>query len=104
MPPKLKPDDLVEALLDGRVVEALAKALSPFIQKTIDECLSQRLADFSKALHDVKASNDRLQSQVGDLKRENVNLRRQVTSYESRLDALETYSQLDNLIVKGLPE
>jgi hypothetical protein len=33
MPPKVKPDDLVEALLDGRVVDALAKALEPHIKK-----------------------------------------------------------------------
>jgi len=29
MPPKVKPDDFVDALLDSRVVDALAKALSP---------------------------------------------------------------------------
>ena len=104
MPPKIKPDDLVEALLDGRVVEALAKALSPFINKTINECLAERLADITKSLVDVKQANDLLQNQVGLLKRENDGLRQQMTSQTSRIEALETYSRLDNPIVKGLPE
>ena len=39
---KLKSDDLVEVILDGKVVEALAKALSPFIKQIIDENVSGR--------------------------------------------------------------
>jgi len=40
MPPKVKPDDFVDALLDSCVVDALAKALSPLINKTIQDAIA----------------------------------------------------------------
>jgi hypothetical protein len=104
MPPKIKPDDIVDALLDSRVVEALAKALSPFIKKSIDEALDERLAALAKSVQEVKQANDRLQAQVGELRKANADLRQHVDSQSTRVDALEAYSRLDNLIIKGLPD
>ena len=104
MPPKIKPDDLVEALLDGRVVEALAKAVSPFMKKTIDKCLTERLEVVSKTIKDVQQNNNKLQGQVQVLEKTNTELRQQTTRLTERLEALESYSKLDNLIIKGLPE
>jgi hypothetical protein len=38
------------------------------------------------------------------LKKENATLRQLVTTHTDQINALETYSRLDNLIIKGLPE
>lgn len=90
MPPKLKPDDLIEALSDTRVAEALARALSPYITKSIDEYVSRKL--------------DNLESQLETLKRENVELRSRSSIQDKRIEELDSYSRADNLIVRGLPE
>ena len=104
MPPKLKTDDLIEAILDGKVVEALAKALSPFLKKIIDESLDDKLATLTKTVSDVQQSNAKLQAQMTMLKKENDDMRVQLTTQGGRLESIEAYSRLDNLIIKGLPE
>ena len=101
---KIKTDDIVEALLDARVVEALAKALSPFIKKSIDEGLESRLATLQNSVQDVKQANEKLQSLVNGLAKANTALQQQVAAQAARVNALETYSRIDNLIFKGLPD
>jgi len=54
MPPKIKPDDFVDVLLDTRVIEALAKALSPFIRLSIDEAVNKRFADQTSSASELK--------------------------------------------------
>jgi len=41
---------------------------------------------------------------VVDLRRENVNLQKQITNHSNKLEELESYSKCDNLIIRGLPE
>jgi hypothetical protein len=41
---------------------------------------------------------------VSELKKENVDMRIQLTTQGGRLESMEAYSRLDNLIIKGLPE
>jgi len=65
MPPKahktVNPDDLVEALLDSRVIEALAKALSPFIALSIDEALNKKIAGLVTFIGELKRNTLYLQ-------------------------------------------
>jgi len=83
-------DDLIESILDPRVVEAIAKALAPFVRKTVGDVLSTKL--------------EGLISDLPRLKDENTPLRARILDQDLRIDELEAYSRSDNLIVRGLPE
>src|ERR1043165_7122346 len=106
MPPKPKPttDELVEALLDTKVVEALAKALSPVITLAIGEVLGKRLEGMATTIHDMKGEISCLTKQCEELTKDNVSLRKTVGEQNIRVDELERYSRTDNIIIRGLPE
>src|ERR1043165_4653793 len=107
MPPKVSKiniDDLSEAILDSKIVESLAKALSPLLTTSIEECLCTRLSAFSKQLDDIKRNYSSLVVRADELTKENVSLRKQLKDHASRLDDMEAYSRADSLIIKGLPE
>lgn len=104
-------EELIEALLDARLVEALADALSPFIKRMIDDHVTSRFAELDKSIVDLKKSSDALKQESVVLKRnaealktDNVRLQKQLDENAARLENLETYSRVDNLIFKGLPE
>ena len=104
MPPKIKTDDIIDALLDSKVVDALANALSPLIKKIINESLDDRIAAISKSVTEAQETSAKLASRVTELTKENADMRLQLSSQGARLDSMETHSRLDNLIIKGLPE
>ena len=106
MPPKplLKPDDIIEALLDSRVVEALAKALSPFIALSIDEALGKKLDGLSAAVRNLTNENTRLSKHCESISAENLALKKEISDLGRRTDDLECYSRSENLIIRGLPE
>ena len=105
MPPKTtKSEDIIEALLDSRVVEALAKALSPFISLSIDESLGKKLEGLSASIRDLKGENTRLTKRCDESDLVNAQLRNQLAEQRQRLDDLDAYSRSDNLIIRGLPE
>lgn len=105
MPPKPKPaDEFIEALLDSRVVEALAKALMPCLQLTIDEAIGKKLEGLTAAVRELKSDNARQAKQYDILALDNVNLQKLVSEQSRRLNELETYSRRENLIIRGLPE
>src|ERR1043165_9915194 len=95
--PKLKVDDLVELLLDTRVVEALAKTLAPFISLTINEAINKKIADLQNSVRELK-------KETSQLKVRNTQLAADNTSLIERIASLESYSKADNLIIRGLPE
>jgi len=111
-------DELIEALLDAKLVEALAAALSPYITKLIDSHVSARFDALDKSLNELKAlgeatkkSNDtlkqeavRLRRSCEALKEENALLKKQLDEQAARVEDLDVYSRSDNLIIKGLPE
>src|ERR1043165_8104983 len=73
MPPKVSKiniDDLSEAILDSKIVESLAKALSPLITTSIEECLSTRLSAFFKQLDDIKRNYSSLVLLAAELTKE----------------------------------
>lgn len=106
MPPKPRPmtEEIAEALLDPKVAESLAKALSPFIALTIDEAVGRRMDQLAAAIKDVKADNVRLGRRLEEAAAETTRLQRTVMEQSERLEDLESYSRSDNLIIRGLPE
>ena len=55
--PLSRTEDWFEASLDSRVIEALAKALSPLMSLTIDEALGKRMEVLSTTIKELKAEN-----------------------------------------------
>ena len=49
--------DFLEALSEPRVLEALAKGLVPFINKTLDEYITTRLKGKASKIEGLKAVN-----------------------------------------------
>ena len=91
MPAKARSvDDFVEALSELPVLEALAKALAPFINKTLDKYITTRLNGMASEIEGLKAVN-------ADLKNE-------VLSRSQRIEDLQAYSMSENLIICGVPE
>ena len=69
-------DELIEALLDAKLVEALAAALSPYITKLIDSHVSARFDALDKSLNELKALGEATKKSNDTLKQEAVGLRR----------------------------
>lgn len=97
MPPKRTVEDIVEALLDTRLVEALGKALGATICKIVETRLDEKLESLLDTVTTLKADNARTMKAVADLSRENKALK-------TRMEELDAYSRSDNLIIHGLPE
>jgi hypothetical protein len=117
MPPKGKPAtkdpepilsglaaDLIEALQDSRVIDALGKSLAPLIALSVEESLKKHLESLSIAVRELKADNVRLAKQCESTVKENERLQKVVDVHSRRLDDIESYSRSDNLIIRGLPE
>ena len=106
MPPKQlsRTEDWFEALLDSRVVEALAKALSPLISLTIDEALGKRMEVLSTTIKELKAENVKLNSVCESVVKENAILKQTIEEHSRRIDDMEVYGRSSDIIIKGLPE
>jgi hypothetical protein len=81
---------LVAALTDVKVIEALTKALLPSIQAAVQSAVSSAMAESTARLDEQRELIDALGA-------ENYELRR-------RIDAMEAYSRIDNVVVHGLSE
>ena len=89
-------DDKVSPLVNkisSLDVNLLADALLPKFLKLIDEKVTVLMEKISLLTDDVNR-----------LKSENTKLKADVAQYESRIDQLEEYTRIDNLIIKGIPE
>jgi len=87
--PAINTEQLIAALSDKRVVDALTKS--------IDELLSKKLASIENILKKREEDIEALQD-------ENAALRSEMALQLTRIHELESYSRVDNLIVHGLPE
>ena len=88
--PKSKCDELIDALTDPRVIDALTKALGSVLSRAVEETIDRKLAP--------------LQASVADLTEKNKLLKAENLVIFERLSALETYTRRDNLIFRGIPE
>jgi len=87
----------LDVFLDTRVIEALAKALSSFINLSIDEAVNKRFADLTSSVSELKKETTHITKITKRLTTENKQL-------NERVAALESYTRGDNLIMRGLPE
>ena len=85
MPPKSHTvDDLIIALNDQRVLDALAKVFESKLQPLI------------KSIADLQADNERKTQQISKLQAD-------LQSASARIEALDSYTRRENLLITGLP-
>jgi hypothetical protein len=86
MPPKTASitDELINALRDPRVLDALAGVFETRLQPLLD------------SIQELKTDNERKSAQITKLQGE-------LQSADARLNALESYTRRDNLLITGLP-
>jgi len=94
-------DQLLEALKQDSITEALGAAIAPFLALSVQEIINKELGQTHKQL---TADNKTLKNQVQALSTENVELKTRLTSAEERLDTLDRESRGKNIIIRGLPE
>lgn len=96
MPPSNKLiSDLIEALLDDRVITALGSTLGETISKLVEDKVNKVLGPIQTKLGQLVTSNEQAKQEISALKTENKDLK-------SRVEALEAYSRIDNVIIHGL--
>ena len=95
--PKSSPsEDIIEALLDQRVVDSLCSALGTKISDIVEQSLGDRFKDLLESMSVLKSENAKSAKTIVNLEAENKKLRTQ-------LDDLDAYSKCENLIFQGLP-
>ena len=78
--------NLISALTNKEVIETLSSVIQPIIAQAV-ACVI----------------ND-MNGKIEELQQENSALKENLRETSQRLDLLETYTRVDNLIIKGLPE
>lgn len=94
--------NLVTAVLDQKVLDALIKALTPVITTVIERCLDEKLkallGDVTKVKALAEATEVRTTALEGALKKAN----EQITKMKAQIEDMDSYSKRDNLIIHGL--
>jgi len=90
-------DDLLESLLDTRVVDALVTALGEKIAGIVETRLESKFQNLFDSFAVLKADNVHSNKAISELEKDNKALK-------IRLDDLEVYSRLDNLVIHGIAE
>ena len=96
-PSKVKPDDLIEAFSDSKVIQALSGAILPLIKQSIREIITEQLDQFNLRYSEVKKEQEKQLQNIRDLESENRELRK-------RVDVLDCESRATSLVIRGLPE
>ena len=104
MPAKFKPDDLVEAFTDAKVMAALVAAIGPMITERVEAAIDRRMNELLATTRELKNNYTTLQKKLVDLECDNKTLRQQLVEQSGRIDDLDIVQRCDNLIFKGLPE
>lgn len=97
-----KVDELVEAVVEEKVLDAIIARLDEKITKTIQKLLKAQTDELKASMEKIACNvAEKLIAPVNDkidiLSKEN-------TVLKSRIEQLEVYSRSDNLIFHGLPE
>lgn len=89
----LSVDQLVAALVDVRVIEALKQVITPCVQSAVSTAISQ----FNERLDSLETKCSDQELLISNLEFENGELRK-------RVNDLESYSRIENLVFYGLSE
>ena len=84
-------EELIDALLDPRLVEALGKALAPVISKSVDDAV----APLVKQIQELKAENARLAKRCEAAENANERFDKIAADHFRRLEDMEVYSRSD---------
>lgn len=104
MPPKIKTDDIIEALLDPKVQEALSANMSSSLALMIDEILSKKLDSVLRTCSDLKKENVSLRQNIDKLEKSYTVLSRTNDDLVVRMNAQEAYTRRENIVIRGVPE
>ena len=90
---------LISALTNKEVAEALGGIIRPIIAQSLT-CIDELKSVIEELRDDLKAKTETIIT----LRQENENLNTKLCEASNRIDLLETYTRVDNLIVKGIPD
>jgi len=104
MPPKVKVEDVIETLLDQRVIDAICKSLMPMIALTVEEAMDKKLRSILRDIAALKKENVSHRLEIGKLQASVADLQNSERGHKAKLEALEAYQRSDNVVIRGLPE
>lgn len=90
---------LISALTNKEVVDTLTSIIQPIIAQSV-ACVNDLKGVIDDLRNDITSKNE----QLDKLQHENDVLQSSLKETNQRLDLLETYTRVDNLIIKGVPE
>ena len=97
-------EQVIEALKNAEVLEAIGKAIAPLIKGAVDEGLNAHMTTINNTLKDIKQNNSAILAQLKQVKEENVELKSRLSAAEARLEALDRDSRMCNIVIRGLPD
>jgi len=105
MPPsRVKTDDIIEAILDQRVIDAISKSLMPLIALTIEEAMDKKLRSILGDITTLKKESITHRTEIGTLQKTITGLKHTERDMREKLEALEAYQRSDNVVIRGLTE
>ena len=92
---KIDRDDLIDAITDGRVIQALIKSLLVELRPATDDIVRAHVEQLEAALNEKieDSVNKEVERQTKELRVSVVELKRESESLKERLDQLESYSK-----------
>lgn len=96
--------DLIVALQNQAVSDALAKSISPYIELAIEEKVNKHLIEINKTFQMLINDFNMLKSKTEGLTEENENLKKRLAVAENKIENFERNQKSNNLIISGLPE
>src|SRR5437867_12475696 len=95
-------EEIMEALLDPRVIHAQSKILSPLIAQEVSRVIDNKLESLSSSINSVAEENKKLQTVTDQLVISNNTLSAENTQLRSQIDSLSVYTRRDDLVFYGL--
>lgn len=101
-----KLEDLVEAVQDDKVIDTLVARLYTRLAPLIESTLSKFREEFTTMLESLveKSTTEAVSKATADMDVKIKHLEQENTNLKTRMDDMENYTRLDNLVVHGLPE
>lgn len=93
----------IQALFNSKFADIEKRLLSTEARLHLVEDVNTKLISLDSDLSEKDAIISNLKSEVSTLRDHSSALSSSLMKYENRLDLLETYTRVDNLIIKGLP-
>jgi len=97
-----KQEDLVDSIQDDKIINVLMTHLTPFIEELFRKLAGDLTATVKQISKDVSVE---VMSSFKETTLEKIHqIEEETSSLRSRLEDIENYSRLENLVIHGLPE